>query len=176
MRLLGVISLEVGGVLVPISERKGCFNFDDSLMQATQLGNREAVSFLKEHLKVNVDVQTQRPFVPLEEDEHRIKTYNTMQRLKRLKAKFVLVLNYLKHMLSIAEENGNLSVQELVKPSGHILEDEPIFAVEGLQSATTTEEIFRVVDPYYNFLNYRIISKLGNRLFETARVFDVYQE
>ena len=176
MRLLGVISLEIGGVLVPISERKGCFSFNDSLIQATQLGIREAVSFLIEHLKVNVDLQAQQPFVPLEEDEHRIKTYNTMQKLTKLKAKFALVLDNLKHLLSIAEKNGNLSVQELVKPNVYLLEDEPIFAVEGLQSATTTEEIFKVVDPYYNFLNYRIISKLGNRLFETARVFDVYQK
>ena len=176
MRLLGVISLEVGGVLVPISEGKGCFSFNDSLIQATQLGNREAVSFLIEHLKVNVDVQAQQPFVPLEEDEHRIKTYNTMRRLKRLKAKFALVLNNLKHSFSIAEKNENLTVQELVKPSVYLLEDEPIFAVEGLQSATTTDEIFKVVDPYYNFLNYRIISKLGNQLPGTARVFNDYQK
>ena len=176
MRLLGVISLEIGGVFVPLSERKGCFSFNDSLIQATLLGNREAVSFLIEHLKVNVDLQTQHPFVPLEEDEHRIKTYNTMQKLTKLKAKFALVLKYLKHMLSTAEENGNLSVQELVKPSVYLLEDEPIFAVEGLQSATTTDELFRVVDPYYNFLNYRMIRNLGNQLQETAHVFNDYQK
>ena len=176
MRLLGVISLEIGGVFVLISDRKGCFSFNDSLIQATQLGNREAVSFLIEHLKVNVNVQTQQPFVPLEEDEHRIKTYHTMQKLKKLKAKFALLLSYLKHMLSIAEENGNLTVQELVKPSVYLLKHEPIFAVEGLKSATTTDEIFRVVDPYYNFLNYRIIRNLGNRLLETARVFNDYQK
>ena len=32
-------------------------------------------------------VQAQQPFVPLEEDEHRIKTYNTMQKLNKAQSK-----------------------------------------------------------------------------------------
>ena len=162
MRLLGVISLKVGGVFVPISDRKSCFSFNDSLIQATQLGNREAVSFLIEHLKVNVNVQTRQPFVPLKEDEHRIKIDHIIYKLKKLKMKFAPLVDKLKSFLSIAVENGSLSIRDLVECRvNYLKKEESNYAEEGSDSVTTITEFFEIIEPHYNFINCNIIVRLG---------------
>ena len=182
MRLLGVISLEIGGVLVPISEGKGCFSFSDSLIQATQLGNREAVSFLIEHLKVNVNVQTRQPFVPLKEDEHRIKIDHIIYKLKKLKMKFAPLVDKLKSFLSIAVENGSLSIRDLVDCKiNYLKKEESNYAEEGLDSVTTITEFFEIIEPHYNFINCNRIVRLGELqwsffLSSRSMIYEYYEK
>ena len=46
MRLLGVISLQIGSTHVPNEDENNSFSFDSALLEASQLGNNEAIQFL----------------------------------------------------------------------------------------------------------------------------------
>ena len=69
MKLMGVISLEVGTILLPIKGGDN-YSFEKSLLQAAKKGNTEAVTFLIKHLNVDINVQsTEEPTTLLVEED-----------------------------------------------------------------------------------------------------------
>ena len=63
MRLVGVISLQIGDSSVFNQEENKMFSFEKSLIQATVDNNIEAAQFLLEHVHVNVNIQTEQPIM-----------------------------------------------------------------------------------------------------------------
>ena len=147
MRLVGVISLQIGDYSLFKEDEKEMFSFDNSLIQATMDNNIDAVQFLLEKVKVYVDAQTTQPIVITTPDNQYQTESILMYFLKELSTTFDWLIRDIELQLksACAVEKGNITAAMC---SG--------FA----KPFETTDEFVQIVKMHNSFLSCHILDDL----------------
>ena len=139
IRLVGVISLQIGDHSLLKEEENEMFSFENSLIQAAIEDNVEAVQFLIEKVKVNVDTQADQSIVTTTPDQlYQTESISTYL-LNELFFTFTWLIKDIEFEVEDAVENGDITMADI--------------DCELSELCKTTKEFFEVIRAHYNFLN-----------------------
>ena len=146
MRLVGVITLQVGRIYSMGRMENRQFSFEDSLIEATLENNIEAVKFLLESIGVNVNVQRNLPTISFAKAQYKTETKVGFE-LMQFDALFESLIRDAEYELQTAMVTTQINIEKLsknIEPSDSIKAADIISAVKASN----------------NFLDYQIISNL----------------
>ena len=154
MRLLGVISLQVGSIVVLQEEETGSFTFNECLIEATVEDNTEVVEFVLQHISdIDVNIQSTRTFAKFaasifsEQSESTV-AHTTLE----VFTSFIKLVKEIEFELWNAVNYRRVSLEQL------------LVAYVRSQSVRTIEDFFEVLGCNSTFLNNQIIVRLAHLL------------
>ena len=146
MRLVGVISLQVGRIYSMSRMENGQFSFEESLIEATLENNIEAVQFLLEHIGMNVNVQRTLQTISSPASPYKTKLKVEFE-LRQFHTLFESLIRDAEYELQTAMVTTQINIEKLPKNT------EP-------SDLNKAADIISAVKTFYNFLDYQIISNL----------------
>ena len=164
MRLMGVISLQVGRIYVLKDMGGTSFSFQNSLIRATISNDFQVVQFLIQVMLIDVNTQLKGNNATAGNDVFEI--YHITERFKKVQNSFVTLRQQVEELLI---NTKNLTLARMVE---YIIESMPHFD-EILRSVVSTPSLIEVVRPHYNFLNPKMIvnlAHLSSNLAQQAKV------
>ena len=159
MRLVGVISLQVGSIVVLQEEETGSFTFNKCLIEAAVEDNTEVVEFVLQHISdIDVNIQSIRTFakltasIVLEQSESTV-----VQNILEVLTFFSQLVKEIEFELWTAMNNRQVSSEQL------------LVAYVRSQSVRTIEDFFEVFGCNSTFFNNQIILRLAHLLSSFLR-------
>ena len=154
MRLMGVISLQVGRIYVLKDMGGTSFSFENSLIRAARSDDFQVIQFLVQVMLIDVNTQLKGDNATVGNNVFEL--YHITDRLKVFQNSFVTLRQQVEESLII--NTKKMSRARMVE---YIIESMPHFD-EILRPVVSTHSLLEVVRPHYNFLNPKMIVNLAH--------------
>ena len=154
MRLIGIVSLQIGKIYILREKEDKTFSFDKSLIQATEKSNIELVQFLLKFMEIDIDKARETDFIT-----EPIIISNNIFRLYALQLRFAETVRQIENNVRQAVQNGRVTLEELKKFIG---EERP--SIEFLHPADSVTSFFQVIRHFCNFFNHSLIVSIARFL------------
>ena len=150
MKLMGITCLKIGDDYdVVLNEQENDdYSFEYSLIQATVENNIEAVEFLLQKIQVDVNVQTNHSIIKKYPEKLYMSESFVATQLSTFHVSFMSLIEDVENELQRTVEHTEVALKAMVKHTTL------------LPPVRSANDFIQAIKPYYNFLNYHLMSSL----------------